>query len=462
MDSRCRCVIYSVVFMNAALLWAGDADRIQPYKANPRYWQYKGQPVLLLGASDDDNLFQWPNLAEHLDAMQAVGANYIRNTMSDRRDRGFEQYPFKQLDNGQYDLMQWNPVYWQRFADMLSLTAERDIIVQIEVWDRFDYSRDNWPGHPYNPQNNINYTGRESGLATKYPKHPGSNQQPFFFTTPKQRNNTVLLKIQQRFVDKLLSHSLNYNHVLYCMDNETSGEEAWATYWAEYILDKARRAKKSVCVTEMWDDWDLKAERHARTLDHPERYAFADVSQNNQKKGQVHWDNFQWVRRHIAERPRPLNTVKTYGADGGRHGNTRDGLERWWRHVIGGAATARFHRPTSGLGLSALSKASVKAARKLESAAKPWTLIPDNRLLTDRETNEAFLTHRSGEVYAIYFTNGGDVGLNLEKVPGSFQLRWIDIKTGDWAGRWELSGGRVVKIQAPNQGHWLAVIVKKD
>ena len=25
-----------------------DPDRIQPYAANPRYWQYKGQPVLLL------------------------------------------------------------------------------------------------------------------------------------------------------------------------------------------------------------------------------------------------------------------------------------------------------------------------------------------------------------------------------------------------------------------------------
>ena len=30
---------------------ADDADRIQPYSKNPTYWQYQGQPVLLLGGS---------------------------------------------------------------------------------------------------------------------------------------------------------------------------------------------------------------------------------------------------------------------------------------------------------------------------------------------------------------------------------------------------------------------------
>lgn len=28
----------------------GEQDRIQPYAQNRSYWQYKGQPVLLLGA----------------------------------------------------------------------------------------------------------------------------------------------------------------------------------------------------------------------------------------------------------------------------------------------------------------------------------------------------------------------------------------------------------------------------
>ncbi|MBN1987553.1 MAG: hypothetical protein JW761_14675, partial [Prolixibacteraceae bacterium] len=319
--------------------------RIQPWTENPWYWQFKGKPVMLLGASSDDNLFQWPQemLVPHLDSMKAVGANYVRNTMSDRPDKGFELYPFLQTNDGKYDLDQWNEEYWQRFDNFLRETQKRDIMVQIEVWDRFDYSRENWPPHPYNPKNNINYSFDESKLDSVYPDHPARNQQPFFFTTPDQQNNETLLKYQVRFVDKMLSYAFNYNHVLYCMDNETSAEEEWAVFWAEHILENASEAGKQVCVTEMWDNWDLKSEHHKRTFNHPERYVFCDVSQNNQQKGQVHWDNFQWVRNYVSSNPRPLNTVKTYGADGGRHGNTKDGLERWWRHVFGGAASARFH-----------------------------------------------------------------------------------------------------------------------
>jgi hypothetical protein len=59
--------------------------------------------------------------------------------------------------------------------------------------------------------------------------------------------------------------------------------------------------------------------------------------------------------------------VKTYGADGGCFGNNRDGVERWGRHLMGGAAAVRFHRPDSGLGLSASAIASLRAARKVRS-----------------------------------------------------------------------------------------------
>jgi len=441
---------------------ADDDGRIRPYAKNPFYWQYQGEPVLLLGASKDDNLFQIPDLQQHLDRMKAAGANYIRNTMSDR-DEGNE-YPFLRLDDGRYDLDRWNPRYWERFETMLRLTAEREIIVQIEVWDRFDYTdnrqADRWQRHPYNPKNNVNYTYEASGFAERYPDHPGANKQPFFFTTPKQQDNRVVLPYQERFVDEMLSHSLKYDHVLYCIDNETKAEEAWPIYWAERIRRRADEAGKQVCVTEMWDDWDLKAERHGRTLDHPERYDFADVSQNNQKKGREHWDNFQWVRRHVARRPRPLNTVKTYGADGGPYGSTADGVQRWWRHVIGGAAAARFHRPHSGLGLSKPSIASLAAARKLESLIPLWVVEPADHLLSDRQHNEAYLAARPGAAYALYFTGGGQVGLDLTGQDGPFQLRWIDVATGEWGESTKIAGGRTVAIAAPSPGGWVAALVK--
>ncbi len=462
-----KTIIFIVMFpVLELLLFLGaenpEESRIKPWTENPWYWQYKGEPVMLLGASNDDNLFQWPEemLIPHLDSMKSVGANYVRNTMSDRQDRGFELYPFAQLENGKYDLNQLNEDYYNRFDFFLKETQKRNIIVQIEVWDRFDYARNHWPIHPYNPKNNVNYSSEESGLDLEYPDHPGQNKQPFFFTTPKQRNNEVLLKYQKSRVEKMLDISFKYDHVLYCIDNETSAEEEWGIYWAEFILNKAKDAGKEICVTEMWDAWDLTSEQHKRTFDHPERYIFCDVSQNNQKKGQVHWDNFQWVRKYISTQPRPLNTVKTYGADGGTHGNTKDGIERWWRHVLGGAASARFHRPPSGLGLSELSMNCVKVAREIEKVAKFWDLDAGNDLLLNREENEAYLASKPGETYVIFFTNGGEVGIDLSTAKSSFSVMWFDIRNGKMVSEIKIDGGNIVNLKAPGELEWVAVLKK--
>ena len=439
-----------------------NAERIRPYEENRWYWQYKGEPVMLLGGSKDDSLFQIPDLKEHLEAMKAAGANYIRNTMSDRPDHDFEVYAFKKLGSGKYDLNEWNEEYWKRFAQMLEWTFERDIIVQIEVWDRFDHSRENWLKHPFNPGNNVNYTYEEAGFAREYPDHPGQNKQPFFYTTPEQRNNRVVLPFQQKFVAEMLRHALPYPNVLYCIDNETSGDEKWGIYWTEFIQERAKAAGVEVFVTEMWDAWDLKAEEHRRTFDHPERYGFVDISQNNHQKGERHWENFQWARERLSKQPRPINTVKTYGADTGRYGTDRDGMERWWRHLIGGAAAVRFHRPDSGLGLSAEAGAAIRAGRKLVTAVKPWEVKPANELLRGRGENEAYLAAEPGSAYALYFTNGGEVELDLREQKGRFELRWINIQNGDWGKREMVEGGEWRAIAAPNDGHWAGVITATD
>jgi hypothetical protein len=438
-----------------------NRQAIQPWPDNPRYWQFHGQPVLLVGGSDDDNPFQWPpdQLIPHLDALAAAGGNYLRCTMSDRKDKGFERYPFRQLADGRYDLNEWDDVYWDRFAGFLEATAQRKIVVQIEVWDRFDYTRDNWLPHPYNPTNNVNYTYADSGFAPAYPDHPGANRQPFFFSTPAQRHNPVVLPFQQRFVDRMLSYALRHPHVLYCMDNETSGDEAWGAYWADYIKQKAAQVGRRVFVTEMWDDWNLQAPSHRRTFDHPERYDFADVSQNNHQKGDTHWQNFQWVHAHLAAQPRPINTVKTYGADGGRFGNSQDGLERWWRHLLGGAAAVRFHRPDSGIGLSAPALASIRAARQLEAAVKLWDLAPHLELLGDREPNEAFAAARPGHTYVVFFPNGGQVSLAVTDPSGSWRLRWLDIGRGEWDGaEVSLEGRSTLRLETPRPGLWVALV----
>ena len=113
------------------ILLAAPCSRIEVYSKNPFYWSYDGKPILLLGGSGDDNLFQWAGaefgdkLSKHLDLLVSVGGNYVRNTMSSRYDavNGYNDtdmaYPFKKLVSGKYDLDQWNPDYWDRLDKFL-------------------------------------------------------------------------------------------------------------------------------------------------------------------------------------------------------------------------------------------------------------------------------------------------------------------------------------------------------
>jgi hypothetical protein len=438
-----------------------DADGIRPWEANPRYWQYKGEPTLLLGGTDDDNLFQWPadRLEPHLTLLKQAGGNYVRNTMSDRRDGGFELYAFARRDDGKYDLESWNEAYWERFERFLQWTGERDIIVQIEVWDRFDYSREHWPPHPYNPINNVNYSREASTLAPEYPEHPGANVQPFFFTTPPQRNNTSVLRYQQRFVDRMLQHALKHGHVLYCVDNETKGEESWARYWAEYIKTRARDAGRAIYVTEMWDDWDVTAPRHRQTLDHPDLYDFADLSQNNHNSGRQHWQNAVWAREYVAAHPRPINAVKTYGADGNRFGHSdQDGLERFFRHLLAGFASARFHRPDAGLGSSAKAQAAIAMVRRLESLVRLWELSPDPGALDNGQGGDVYTAAAADGTRVLYFPAGGRAALPL--APGGYHVAWVGARDTIERTRADVDAG-ALSLSAPDGGHWLAVLRKR-
>jgi hypothetical protein len=375
-----------------------NADRIQPYAKNPHYWQYQGKPVMLLGGSKTDHLFllEDRDLQPHLDAMQAVGANYVRNTMSQRE--GQELKPHKLLPSGKFDLDQWNEEYWRRFQNMLKWTAARKIVVQIEVWDRFDYSKDMWETSPWNPKNNVTYTYQQIGFARKYPAHPSRDLQPFFHSIegmPRYSKKLDLVrKYQEAFVAKMLSYSLDYGHVLYCMDNETSTPAEWGQYWIEFIQARAAKKGVTVCTTDMFDDaFEANKSSHTSIIfKDAKHYMFADISQvNSRNYDETHWQRLRWLLRQVDTHPRPSNHTKIYGSGYMTFGTggPEDGVERFWRDILGGSAAARFHRPDAGNGLNDFAKGAIKAARLVESQIKFWDITPHMELLADRAGNAA-------------------------------------------------------------------------
>lgn len=435
---------------------------------------------MLIGGSKEDNLFQIPNLEQHLDLMQEVGANYMRNTMSSR-DEG-NVHPFKKLDNGKYDLDQWNPDYWNRFRRMLELTAEREIFVQIELWDQWDYNRGRWDDNPWNPEQNVNYSVyntqlngnghyKEVDAILGQPRRPdkpvesikGAGKMDFFLTVPGLENDKKVLSYQKRFIDKLLSYSLKYGHVLYTITNELFMQHSpeWSRYWARYLRAKAQNKGVRIHVTEMLHNHDIRHEQHRACFDHPEFFSFVDISQNSLQNALPHWKNLQWVRSYISNHPRPINHVKTYGAPD-------HSISRFWRNLLGGAASCRFHRPPAGIGLNREAQVHLESMRMwLEAynifSGQPFTgysKSEDKVLVNTESPLEAVCHYQSGEQYSVYFSNGGEVGLNLPK--GTYQLKWLNIENNEWWGKKEVKGGKELPLRAPDDGHWLALIKRTN
>ncbi|MGM0488888.1 MAG: hypothetical protein ACQESR_19280, partial [Planctomycetota bacterium] len=91
--------------------------------------------------------------------------------------------------------------------------------------------------------------------------------------------------------------------------------------------------------------------------------------------------------------------------------------------------------------------------------------------LSDRDSNEAYLAADPGERYALYFTNGGSVGLDLSGTTGTFSITWISVAMGipvetSQRGGYRpldktIEGDRVVTLSAPYKGGWVAAIRKK-
>lgn len=437
-----------------------NADRIQPYAQNPFYWQYKGVPVLLLGGSVEDNLFQIADIEAHLDLLHSIGGNYVRCTMSSR-DEG-DAWPFaRDANTGLYNLEAPGEEYWTRFERFLKLCAARDIVLQIELWDRFDFAREPWQDNPYNPKNNTNYSLEESGLKEAINSHPGAKESAFFRSVPALENNEVILRYQRAQIDELLKRALPYPNVLYCMDNETNESPEWGKYWALYI--KAKAGDALVQTTEMWDAWDLQSAQHRHTLDHPELYAFFDLSQNNHRPANEHWANPQLIRQYIIDsgQIRPMNSVKIYGANTGRFGNGRDGQERFWRNIFGGLATSRFHRPDSGLGLGAIAQAHIRSLRDLTDQIDIFTCTPHNDLLTERGWNEAYCTANPGVEYALFFPDGGNILLDVEAAEGEkLSVRWLDIRQSTWQDEVNTTAENQLNLVTPKEEGYWAVVVK--
>jgi len=442
-----------------------ELARIQPFEENPRYWQYKNEPILLLGSTTDDNLFQHKNVDRELDELVSAGGNYIRCTLSSRDSENVQ--PFKKTADGRYDLDQWHVEFWERLRHCLQACYKRDIIVQIELWAFHDFNQKSetphWDNNPWHPDNNINYDTTQTQLE-RHVGHIGNNPHNFFLSLPSLNNDSLLFTYQKQFIDKVLSISLPFPNVLYCITNEIHPvyPPEWGWFWSDYLRARADEADVTINCTEMFWQVDLTHPQHHASYQHPENYNFFEASQSSFQKGDEHWRHIGAAYQALSAHLRPMNCVKIYGANNGPDwcGSDRDGLERFWRSILGGAAGCRLHRPPYGLGGTATGKIHLSAARLLLPHYDIYNSIPDYKYnqFTHRHENEAFCAIITGSAKIVFFPKAGDVQLNVCDLADSIRVQWLDINHTRWYKPVVSKNPGWLDLQTPGDGYWIACI----
>ena len=100
----------------------------------------------------------------------------------------------------------------------------------------------------------------------------------------------------------------------------------------------------------------------------------------------------------------------------------------------------------------------IKSARMLTDSMNIFVCEPDNSLLRNRSDNEAYYLAEAGEQYAVYFTDGGSVTLDMSDALGNFDIRWLEIPKAEWLSATVVKGGGSEELNPPGKGQWVVLL----
>ena len=211
------------------LVFAGINVYAQPislHPQNPHYFVYNGKPAVLVSSAEHYGavLNAGFDFKKYLHTMHDEGMNYTRIFMGSYVEIpgsfGIENNslapavgsfltPWKRVEEvGLYkgekklDLSQWNPGYFSRLNDFVSLAGELDIIVEVTLFCS-TYSDESWERHPFNPGNNINSI--PINIERQKSNMPA---------------NGILSAFHQKLVEKVVTELNDFDNVFYEIQNE--------------------------------------------------------------------------------------------------------------------------------------------------------------------------------------------------------------------------------------------------
>lgn len=406
-------------------------DRVQVYRENPHYIQYKGEPMFLFGCNQGWTFslqYRDFDYRTEIERLHEAGGNLIRiapfiTHLADdpeRHDEACDNLPWRRLgrDGDRYiysldlDRDGGNPHFWERLADLVHHAWERDIVISFELWDLYGPARgighpqgNRWGIHPFFPGNSPDLAGPNMFAVETDVK------DITFCRTVTRGEYSRALHFQRQYVRKLLDVLGPYPNVIYCVTNETSGLKAWSDYWVKFVHDyfDERWDGAKVLAGEMPREYRFTQNFTIEDMLSDDAYDFADASQycngsaakerREIQDAALTVDALRRYYQHMEQlgRVKPVTCMKIYNWD------TPSVI---WSRLFAGAATARYHRRIRGVpGWVAPSEETI--ARGLDPADlqleyvrhvsaflrktrfEPWRMAPDHELIAACEGVDA-------------------------------------------------------------------------
>jgi hypothetical protein len=234
-----------------AMISHADEAPLTISKANPRYLEWKGEPVLLIGSGEHYGMlinldFDFKKYLEQLqkDGLNItrvfMGASYVeprgafnieQNTLAPAEGRFLP--PWAKSDaSGKWDLSAWNEEYFKRLHEVVKEAERCGVVLELTLFcpfypDKADKTKSPmWPLSPFHPNHHVGDYGN-----TPHDK------------IYSMEADARLLKVQASFVKRLVSELKDATNVYYEVCNEPYFGGV-TVEWQEHIVNLINDAQK--------------------------------------------------------------------------------------------------------------------------------------------------------------------------------------------------------------------------
>ena len=317
-----RIIVFFLFLLSTGLL---QSQPICLHSENPHYFFYKGEPLVLITSAEHYGavLNADFDFRKYLHTLAEEGMNYTRiftgsyveipgsfgiekNTLAPAAGSFIAPW-IRMGETGLYegekkfDLAQWNPKYFKRLKEFISLAEELDIIVEVTFFSS-TYQDSYWQRNPFNPGNNIN----------NLPEN-----------LDRRKSNTLengdLTRYQKNLVEKIVRELNEFDNVFYEIQNEpwsdnavkvmrtlrtldpNPGEGGWYK-WAERASDASLKWQEEMAQTVMETEEKLP-KKHLIAQNYTNfKYSLSTVDSNidilnfHYAWPEAVWMNYAWNR----------------------------------------------------------------------------------------------------------------------------------------------------------------------